>query len=79
MATQTIFDELICSGIELNMLETRENIIRHFAHHCIIREAKWIIGLLLESCLKQCYQELNNSVIVILILITLLIFRLFLL
>lgn len=64
MATQTIFDELIGSGIELNMLETRENIIRHFAHHCIITEAAWKMDVLIKIYLwKWCYKELYEHVI----------------
>lgn len=63
MATPTIFDELIGSGIELNMLETRENIIIHFAHHCIITEATHKMGTLIQLYLwKWCYAELYEHV-----------------
>ena len=62
MATQTIFDELIGSGIELNMLETRENIIRHFAHHCIITEVTHKIDWFLNNRLWDCYEKLFEHV-----------------
>ena len=62
MATQTIFDELIGSGIELNMLETRENIIRHFAHHCIITEVTQKINYSLNLYLWDCYEKLFEHV-----------------
>ena len=63
MATQTIFDELIDSGIELNMLETRENIIRQFAQYCIITEATHKMDTMIKIHLwNWCYEELYEHV-----------------
>jgi len=60
----SIFDELVSSEhIETNVLETRENIIRYFAHHAIITEAIHKTSTLLQLYLwKRCYQELYEHV-----------------
>ena len=63
MSTLTIFDQLINLGIETNMLETRENIIKHFAHHCIITEANHKMVILIQIYLwRWCYSELYEHV-----------------
>lgn len=64
MSTNSIFDELVNSEyIETNVLETRENIIKNFAHHAIITEAIHKTSTLLQIYLwRWCYQELYEHV-----------------